>query len=152
MQKRMRLLIFFTFALVPSLIIAPSLVAVPLLPDSNYSIEQVASGLGAVTGIAIGPMGDIYTADYQGGNIYRIDQSTYDVYTYATGLSYSTDITFDNSGSMFVTSGSGNPRDILQINSNESVSLFASGFTGKPNPPVIGPSGLEFFDTEFRWQ
>ena len=145
--------IILPFALVIFLFTSPNLIinraiATPTVYDSDYAVELVASGLGAVTGVKLGPDGNIYLTDYQGGRILRIDKATYAIEEYTTGLSYPTDLTFDSLGNLFVTSGSGNPREIFQVFPDGSRSLFSTGYsysvgleTGTDDYLFIGNSG-----------
>ena len=145
--------IYLPFALAIFLFTSPNLtikqaIANPTVYDSDYTVELVASGLGAVTGVKLGPDGNIYLTDYQGGRILRIDKATYAVEEYTTGLSYPTDLTFDSLGNLFVTSGSGNPRAIFQAFPDGSKSLFSTGYsysvgleTGADDYLFIGNSG-----------
>ncbi|MBN1974213.1 MAG: NHL repeat-containing protein [Sedimentisphaerales bacterium] len=123
--------LLFSVVLLLSLLLITSmpLSAAPILYNPNYSIELVASGLGAVNGVDISPSGDIFVTDYQGRRILRIDRTTYAVGVYASGFSYSEDLTFDNDGNLFVTSGSGAPKSIYQVFSDGSSSLFSTGYS-----------------------
>lgn len=82
MKKRAVSLVFFLFCLV----ITSSVFAAPVVHDPSYSIELVASGLGAAHGVEIGPIGDIFVSNYQ-GSIFSIDKDTYAVQVYASGFS-----------------------------------------------------------------
>jgi hypothetical protein len=106
--------------------------AAPTVLDANYEISLVASGLVSATGIAISPSGDIFVTDYRDSgpsSILRIDKTTHVVETYATGFSFATDLAFDTSGRLFVLSGSGNPRNILQVFPDGTSTPHVSGLS-----------------------
>ena len=47
--------------------------AAPILSDPSYSVEPLATGVGAVTGMDVHPVtGDLYLADYQSGRILKV--------------------------------------------------------------------------------
>jgi sugar lactone lactonase YvrE len=101
--------------------------ASPVMNESGYSIQLITTGIGASTGIAIGPSGDIFVADDDGGRIYRVDASTHQVGTYASiGLSFCSDVAFDPSGNLYVGSGS-DPKNILRVISDGNYSTIATG-------------------------
>ncbi len=107
-------------------------IAAPVVIDQGYTITQVATGLGAATGIAVGPSGDIFVTDYSDtgpSRILKVDGTTYSVQEYATGLSYSAGIAIDASGRIFATSGTGAPKDVYEISSDGSKALFSSGYS-----------------------
>lgn len=158
MKKLLQFCLAVSFLLFPFLNQA---IAVPLV-QPGYSIDLVAAGLGAVTGVAIGPTGDIFTSDYQNGRVLRINASSHSVQTYVTGLSYSTDLAFDAFGQLYVTSGSGSPRDIYRINPDGSKTLFSTGHSytvgmefGSDGMMYLGNSGngtIERVDTSGNTQ
>lgn len=104
----------------------------PVVSDPNYSISLVASGLVSATGMAISPTGDIFVTDYRDSgpsSILRIDKTSHAVETYATGFSFATDLAFDTSGRLFVLSGSGSSKNIYEVFSDGTSSLYKSGFS-----------------------
>jgi hypothetical protein len=112
-----------------SFIFSPPILAVPIVHDPNYSIELVASGLGAACGLSISPTGDVFLTDLNAFRILKVDRDTYAVEQYASGFTYPQDLTFDSSGNLFVLAGSGSPRDILQVYPDGSTSLFSTGYS-----------------------
>lgn len=84
-------------------------------------------------GIALNSAGNIFGADYNGGNIFEYTP-TGARSTFASGLNHPTDLAFDSAGNLFVASQGGN--DIIEIAPNGMQSIFASGMNN--------PTGLAF--------
>lgn len=107
--------------------------ATPTVLDSSYSVEILTAGVGAVTGMHIGPTGDLYFTDYQGGRVLKVTaplgsgSKPFDIV--ATGIPYPTDLAFAPDGRMFVTSSTGSNSDVLEVFADGSVTQFASGFS-----------------------
>ena len=70
---------------------------------SGYTIEAYASGVGAVSGLTLGPDGLLYAADHN-GRILRIDGNG-TVTVIASGVPYLNGITFTSSGRLFTAAG-----------------------------------------------
>jgi hypothetical protein len=106
-----------------------SAIAAPIVFDPGYTVTQVATGLGAATGIAIAPSGDIFLTNYSDtgpSKILKVDGNTYSVQEYATGLDHSAGLAIDSSGRMFATSSSSS---VYEIFSDGSKSLFSTGYS-----------------------
>jgi sugar lactone lactonase YvrE len=116
------------------------LFANPVVSDPSYSVELVASGLSADHGIAIGPTGDIFVSDYY-GTVFKIDQVTHAVQVYASLPPYGENLEFDNSGNLFVLSGSGAPRDVLQVFPDGTSTVFSATGGSHTVGLALGPDG-----------
>lgn len=126
--KRVFTLLLSSLIITSPFLFPTKVYAIPTMNLPGYSIKLIATGLGASTGIAIGPSGDIFVADDDGGRIYRIDAITHQVSTYAsTGLSFCEDVAFDPIGNLYVASGDGSSRNILKVISDGNYSTIATG-------------------------
>lgn len=74
--------------------------------SAGYRIALHASGAGAISGIQIGPDGNVYAVDHAGWRVVRAE-SNGTVVEVASGIPYPNGITFTASGRMFVASGGG---------------------------------------------
>jgi serine/threonine-protein kinase len=108
----------------------------PVVHLPGYTLSFVAAGFGAADGIGINSAGDIFVVDNQGGRILKVDHLTNAVQTYATGLSFPPDLTFDPLGRLLVISGGGATPNILQVFPGGTTSVFSSG-------PFSFPTGLK---------
>lgn len=116
--------------------------ALPIV-DESYTVELYADGLGAVTGITMDGDGNPFAADYAGGRILKIAGQNSFV-TYASGISYITDLAFTNNGRLFGTSSTSGNSSVFEIFENGTTSVYVSGFSF---PTSIEASGNELFVT-----
>jgi streptogramin lyase len=123
-----------------SLAFAFPLFADPVVNDPSYSVELVASGLNAAHGVAIGPTGDIFVSNYY-GTVFKIDQVTHAVQVYASLPPYGENLAFDNSGNLFVLSGTGAPRDVLQVFPDGTSTVFSATGGSHTVGLAVGPDG-----------
>lgn len=107
----------------------------------GYSVELYASGIGAVTDVTIGADGAIYTADYGGGRILRIDGQD-SVSVLSTGLDYITGLATTDDGRFFASASGGSSGTIYEIFDDGSYSTFASGFSF---PTSLESNGNDLF-------
>lgn len=102
------------------------------------------SSLNNPYGIDINQTGDLYFAEHSTGNIYSSTQAG-DV-TLLNTISSSfgaTFVAYSPNGDLFISDSAIGSVFRLDSVSNE-LSLFASGFSAKSNPPFIGPTDLVF--------
>jgi hypothetical protein len=84
-------------------LVAVAASATPVV-ENGYSIETYATGIGAVSGMTMGPDGNLYAVDNAGGRVLQI-ASNGAVTVVASGIPYANGITFNSSGQLFVASG-----------------------------------------------
>lgn len=104
-----------------------SSIAVPFVPE-GYSVELYASGMGAVTGMAMSADGDLYVADYAGGRILKVT-GTNSYQVFISGLQTVNDLTFSSDGSLFYDSSHVGSNFIYQADTDGNSSFFTSGFS-----------------------
>jgi len=125
-----------------------------LVGNSGNGTISAISSAGAVSTYLSGfggPNGIFGVAQGATGNTYFVQHGTGGVYMSTPALSVSllatlspfgpTFLDVDSSGSVYVADSLNG--SIFKI-SGGTVTTFASGFTGKANPPMIGPGDLEF--------
>ncbi len=106
-------------ATVAVLLCAPCARAGPIIEFPAYEVSLFASDLGASTGIAVGPDGNLYLTDYAGFRVLRITASLtaglhpYDVI--ASGIAFPSDVAFAFGGRMFVTSSVGPSGAVFEV-------------------------------------
>lgn len=118
-------------------------IALPIVAEPGYNIEQFVSGAGAVVGMAFNSAGDLYFAEYVEGRILKVTQplqSGINLFSIvATGIPFPDDLTFNPSGRLFVVAGTS---DIIEVLSDGSLSSYASGFS---SPTCIASYGNDLF-------
>lgn len=105
----------------------------PTVQSSDYKIEFLANGLGAATGMALRPDGNLYVTDDAGFNVLRIqDPSSSGPHTaemYVNGVQFPNDLTFAFGGRLLVTSPNSTRSPLLEVLSNKSLQTFACCFS-----------------------
>ena len=107
--------------------------AAPIVQLPGYQVDLLASGVGAVTGMTFDASGDLFLTDYAGGRVLRIQSpftaglNSLDVY--ATGIAFPTGLTFGFGGRLFVASSTGPNSQVLEVLSDGSTQVFASGIS-----------------------
>jgi sugar lactone lactonase YvrE len=105
--------------------------AAPIVQFPGYQVDLLASGVGAVTGLRFDASGDLYLTDYSGGRVLRIQApftaglNSFDIY--ATGILFPTGLTFGFGGRLFVTSSTSDNSQVVEVLSDGSKQVFASG-------------------------
>ncbi|MFO1427394.1 MAG: hypothetical protein U1F11_10590 [Steroidobacteraceae bacterium] len=113
----------FVAALAAIAIAIPVAHADPVVPVGYY-VENYASGIGAANGLAIGPDGLLYVADYAAGQLLRRTASgTLEVV--ASGMPYASGVVFSPTGRIFVVGGNTNVYEII----GGTATIFATGFS-----------------------
>ena len=97
--------------------------AAPVVPE-GYTIELYASGIGAATGMALGPDGSLYITDYVSGQLLRRTTSGA-LQVVASGLWYSSALAVLPSGRIFAGANNSYVYEIV----GGAPQLFASGFS-----------------------
>jgi sugar lactone lactonase YvrE len=114
----------------------------PALHYSGYTIELLASGVGAATGMAMSPSGDLYVTDLGSFRVLRIQNPSspgpHAVELHATGIPFPNDLVFAFGERLFVTSPTGPNSQIVEVLTGGSLQTFASGFSF--------PVGIATFD------
>jgi len=115
--------------------------------DSSGNVSTFLSGFSAPFGpygISFDELGNMYFTDHGTGDVYTSDLLGNVQYlgTIAPlGAIYTLP---DNRGNLYVTSSL--LASIYKIDELGNMTLFATDFTGKTNPPVIGPTDMLFDD------
>jgi sugar lactone lactonase YvrE len=123
--------------------------AQPTLQYPGYTIELLATGFGAATGMAFSPSGDLYVTDDAGMRVLRVQdpasKKPRKAEVYATGITYPNDLTFAFPGKnkkktsrLLVTAPSSASSPIVEVRSDGSTGVFAQGFS---YPVGIATSG-----------
>jgi sugar lactone lactonase YvrE len=89
---------------------------------AGYDIQLYASGMGAISGMQIGPDGKVYAVDNGGGRVFRVETNG-TVTQVASGIPYPNGIAFTTSGRMFVASGGG--QAVYEV-ANGTATVFAN--------------------------
>ena len=107
--------------------------AVPLVNDPSYTVELLASGVGAADGMTLGADGSLYVTDYQGGRILKIEDpataAANSHSAFASGIAFPTDISSALDGNLYVTSSTGSSSTIYQYAPDGTGSIFVAGFS-----------------------
>src|SRR5690242_4331575 len=105
----------------------------PTVLSADYKIEFLANGLGAATGMALGPDGHLYVTDDAGFNVFRIQNPSssgaHTAEVYATGIPFPNDLTFAFGGRLLVTSPNSTTSLIVEVLSSKSLKTFACCFS-----------------------
>ncbi|HZU35488.1 MAG TPA: hypothetical protein VFA18_06260 [Gemmataceae bacterium] len=121
----------------------------PVVNFPGYTMQRLVTGAGSVDGLAISPSGDLYFTDYGGGRVLKVTDpasGTDKAFSIvASGIFAATDLAFNNTGQLFVTSSTGGASPLLQVFSNGSTSVFASGFSF---PTSVAAHGTNLFVTD----
>jgi sugar lactone lactonase YvrE len=112
---------------------SPQSNADPVLHYPGYSIELLTSGVGAATGMAISPSGDLYVTDLGSFRVLRIQNPSapgpHTAELYAAGIPFPNDLAFAFGERLFVTSPTGPNSEIVEVLAGGSPLPFASGFS-----------------------
>jgi sugar lactone lactonase YvrE len=119
---------------------------VPTLTDTtNYKIELLATGIGAVNGMKINSSGVLYFTDNPGGNNGRLlrilSPSQPGVHSYevvAAGIFYPQDVAFTQDGRMFLASSTGPNSSIFEVMSNGSMTVDSTGYSFPESMEAFG--------------
>jgi sugar lactone lactonase YvrE len=126
-----------------ALFLAAAAHADPVLEVPGYTVELLASGFGAATGMILSPSGELYVTDDAGFRVLRVrDPSSTGIHTpevVATGVAYPNDLTFAFGGKLLVTSPSSDRSPIVQVLNDGSTQVFASGFSYPVGIATSGP-------------
>lgn len=129
--------------------LSPVAFSMPIAIDSNYKIELVTNGIGAADGMAFAQNGDLYVSDYAGGRVLKITSpattGSHNYEVIATGLPYTTDLTFSDKNELFVNSSTGPNSTLYNVANNDSKSAFATGFY---YPSSISSFGSDLYVSE----
>src|SRR5690348_11420791 len=133
MERLHRLSIFLGFLLGLLAWVVSNAQADPSVLSSDYRIERLADGLGAATGLALSPSGDLYISDDAGFNVFRIlapsSPGPHSASVYVAGIPFPNDLTFAFGGRLFVTSSTSANSPVLEVLSDRSLQTFATGFS-----------------------
>jgi len=127
---------------IATLALAFAVNAAPVV-TAGYDIQLYASGMGAISGIQIGPDGNVYAVDNGGGRVFRVEANG-TVTQVASGIPYPNGITFTKSGRMFVASGGG--QAVYEI-VNGTASVFANMGAGA-YPTSVAARGSTLYVTK----
>lgn len=111
-----------------------------LILHQDGSLDVFATGLNNPNNLAFDYNGHLWVAEHNLGEVVELDENG-QIIRRVTGFTPFGPVGFEFwNGSLFLT----NPQDatISRIEKDGSWSVFATGFTGKGNPPAIGPIGV----------
>jgi len=101
-------------------------------PVAVESLRPPIANNAAITDLIYDQSGNLYIADYLGGRVLKREPGEQSFTTFASGLSYPRELTFDGQGNLLVA-GKANPNDpgtIWKITPSGTVGTLASGFSG----------------------
>lgn len=134
MKKAWRLLVLLV------LVLSSGAYAQPVVNAPGYTIELLVSGIGAATGMALSPSGDLFVTDYAGGRVLRIEKPSSGkprtAEVYATGIAKPDDLAFafgkgkktsgKNAYRLFVANGTSS---LVEVTPEGATTSFGAGFS-----------------------
>ena len=116
------------------------------ITDLTGSTQTILSGITFPYGATVAASGTLFFIEFGSGTLFESDLTGSTPSVIGNASAFGAQFTaLDPEGTMFISDPLANV--IWRLDAPGQLSVFASGFTGKANLPVIGPTGIGFDET-----